>query len=472
MVTTLLRTETKDMEGVLKAIGLETWRWETERTGQKLFLPKPAKTLTDPLACRMLTENTPCHLASLEEGEELAFSLPGTPLAQMDTPWHRQELIAFFEALQNARQEAEDLLLNPHWFLWHPAFVTCEEVHYTFLLLPFAGENTALTQGYTLPSFCLETLLLRGVEAGAGYVADLLNLLRLPESEENLIAVLVKRLKKDSDRFVPSGTVLPSNATAEKMTCPATDETAPFLVPPSSEASLSLPLKKIETVAEAAASYKAPYPSLESLQAMAEAAHDPLETRPLAKTEKIAYVNVGAKAPIEKKKEEKAAPQSFLDLLMHFSMENWKRYREQREKTPSNTTFQKPTHADNSFHHADKNDTEETPLLWEENGNIQMLRVPGRKHPRLRFADQEEVFCDSLPLVIGRSGTAQIVRHNRHMSAQHARLSYENGRYMITDCQSTNGTFVNNRRLQPSKTCPITQGDRLRFGTEEALFLL
>lgn len=450
MVTTLLRTETKDMEGVLKAIGLETWRWETERTGQKLFLPKPAKTLTDPLACRMLTENTPCHLASLEEGEELAFSLPGTPLAQMDTPWHRQELIAFFEALQNARQEAEDLLLNPRWFLWHPAFVTCEEVHYTFLLLPFAGENTALTQGYTLPSFCLETLLLRGVEAGASYVADLLNLLRLQESEENLIAVLVKRLKKDSDRFVPSRTVLPSNATVENKTCPATNE----------------------TVAEAAASYTAPYPSLESLQAMAEAVHDPLETRPLAKTEKIAYENAGAKAPIEKKKEEKAAPQSFLDLLMHFSMENWKRYREQREKMASNTAFQKPTHADNSFHHADKNDKEETPLLWEENGNIQMLRVPGRKHPRLRFADQEEVFCDSLPLVIGRSDTAQIVRHNRHISAQHARLSYENGRYMITDCQSTNGAFVNNRRLQPSKTCPITQGDRLRFGTEEALFLL
>lgn len=450
MVTTLLRMETKDMEGVLKAIGLETWRWETERTGQKLFLPKPAKTLTDPLACRMLTENTPCHLASLEEGEELAFSLPGTPLAQMDTPWHRQELIAFFEALQNARQEAEDLLLNPHWFLWHPAFVTCEEVHYTFLLLPFTGENTALTQGYTLPSFCLETLLLRGVKAGAGYVADLFNLLRLPESEEKLLAVLVKRLKKGSDRFVPSGTVLPSNATAENKTCPATNE----------------------TVVEAAASNKAPYPSLESLQAMAEAAHDPLETRPLGKTEKIVYENVGAKAPIEKKKEEKAAPQSFLDLLMHFSMENWKRYREQREKTPSNTTFQKPTHADNSFHHADKNDTEETPLLWEENGNIQMLRVPGRKHPRLRFADQEEVFCDPLPLVIGRSDTAQIVRHNRNMSAQHARLSYENGHYMITDCQSTNGTFVNNRRLQPSKTCPITQGDRLRFGTEEALFLL
>ena len=291
---------------------------------------------------------------------------------------------------------------------------------------------------------------MRGVEAGAGYVADLLNLLRLPESEENLIAVLVRRLKKESDRIVPSGTVLPSNATAEKKTCPATNE----------------------TVAEAAASYKAPYPSLESLQAMAEAVHDPLETRPLGKTEKIAYENVGAKAPIEKKKEEKAAPQSFLDLLMHFSMENWKRYREQRVKTASDTTFQKPTHADNSFHHADKNDTEETPLLWEENGNIQMLRVPGRKHPRLRFADQEEVFCDPLPLVIGRSDTAQIVRHNRHISAQHARLSYENGRYMITDCQSTNGTFVNNRRLQPSKTCPITQGDRLRFGTEEALFLL
>jgi len=50
---------------------------------------------------------------------------------------------------------------------------------------------------------------------------------------------------------------------------------------------------------------------------------------------------------------------------------------------------------------------------------------------------------------IGRDGaTCQVVFQDSAVSKQHARINLEGGQFVIYDLASTNGTFVNNRRIQ------------------------
>jgi len=51
------------------------------------------------------------------------------------------------------------------------------------------------------------------------------------------------------------------------------------------------------------------------------------------------------------------------------------------------------------------------------------------------------------------------------VSRRHARISCENGQYLIEDLGSTNGTFVNRgRRLKPSERHPVNEGDEIIVG--------
>ncbi len=66
---------------------------------------------------------------------------------------------------------------------------------------------------------------------------------------------------------------------------------------------------------------------------------------------------------------------------------------------------------------------------------------------------------------IGRSGDNDIVLDAPSVSAHHAEIRYENGRYILYDRGSTNGTFVNGRRIGGPNM--IKAGWRLRVGDVE-----
>lgn len=66
-------------------------------------------------------------------------------------------------------------------------------------------------------------------------------------------------------------------------------------------------------------------------------------------------------------------------------------------------------------------------------------------------------------LVIGRDGVAAGILGNRtFVSRKHAFFSIENGSYYITDA-STNGTFLNGKKLEKLKATEIQNGDTIRF---------
>jgi hypothetical protein len=66
-------------------------------------------------------------------------------------------------------------------------------------------------------------------------------------------------------------------------------------------------------------------------------------------------------------------------------------------------------------------------------------------------------------ITIGRQGDHTIVLTDDRVSRNHARISAERGQAIITDLNSTNGTFVNDARVQGQKT--LSPGDQIQVGT-------
>lgn len=72
-------------------------------------------------------------------------------------------------------------------------------------------------------------------------------------------------------------------------------------------------------------------------------------------------------------------------------------------------------------------------------------------------------------VTIGRSTSNNCVLANPSVSGRHAELALASDGKQATlrDLGSTNGTFVNGRRLQPGEMVTVTVTDRLRFGSED-----
>jgi len=64
--------------------------------------------------------------------------------------------------------------------------------------------------------------------------------------------------------------------------------------------------------------------------------------------------------------------------------------------------------------------------------------------------------------VVGRDPSASVRLEEESVSKQHARITQEEGRFVIQDLGSSNGTFVNGRRIhEPTELRP---GDLIRLG--------
>jgi pSer/pThr/pTyr-binding forkhead associated (FHA) protein len=70
-----------------------------------------------------------------------------------------------------------------------------------------------------------------------------------------------------------------------------------------------------------------------------------------------------------------------------------------------------------------------------------------------------------LPVVtLGRAAGCDVVIDDDSVSAQHARLEFDAGTWIITDLQSTNGTAVDGEKLQPLVETPLPYGATVRLG--------
>jgi pSer/pThr/pTyr-binding forkhead associated (FHA) protein len=74
---------------------------------------------------------------------------------------------------------------------------------------------------------------------------------------------------------------------------------------------------------------------------------------------------------------------------------------------------------------------------------------------------REYVLIEGATASIGRSSSNDIAIPERHVSRQHAVITFRDGVFTIADLGSANGTFVNDRRL--SDPFPLAHGDIIRL---------
>ncbi|MEL7591456.1 MAG: FHA domain-containing protein [Anaerolineaceae bacterium] len=75
--------------------------------------------------------------------------------------------------------------------------------------------------------------------------------------------------------------------------------------------------------------------------------------------------------------------------------------------------------------------------------------------------DNRQVFLQS-ELRIGRDPASEILVNHETVSNQHARLWYRNKQWWIEDLLSTNGTFLNDERIETPTI--LISGDEIRVG--------
>ncbi|HET7703621.1 MAG TPA: FhaA domain-containing protein [Candidatus Limnocylindrales bacterium] len=94
--------------------------------------------------------------------------------------------------------------------------------------------------------------------------------------------------------------------------------------------------------------------------------------------------------------------------------------------------------------------------------------VPGAEGPRATIREvrpdqsSRTVTFDGRPLTIGRAPDNTLVVRDGRASRHHARIDARRGSLVLSDLGSTNGSFVNDRRVE---SIALGEGDRIRIGT-------
>jgi pSer/pThr/pTyr-binding forkhead associated (FHA) protein len=68
------------------------------------------------------------------------------------------------------------------------------------------------------------------------------------------------------------------------------------------------------------------------------------------------------------------------------------------------------------------------------------------------------------PVIFGRDPASNIVLHDQSASWQHASFNKQGMRWFVKDLNSSNGTWLNDERLEADRLYPIQAADRLRLG--------
>ena len=89
-------------------------------------------------------------------------------------------------------------------------------------------------------------------------------------------------------------------------------------------------------------------------------------------------------------------------------------------------------------------------------------------HPKQADSNKAIGLESAKEVYIGRSRDNNIVLHNKRTSSEHCKIYRENGLFKIRDLRSTNGTYVNGKRIY-EKT--LVNGDRINISIYEIVLM-
>src|SRR5215469_9693410 len=99
----------------------------------------------------------------------------------------------------------------------------------------------------------------------------------------------------------------------------------------------------------------------------------------------------------------------------------------------------------------------------ESGGDIKARLISIGVHPQLEYR------LDKSTLAIGSHHSNDIVLTDATVSRRHATIARRLGRFVLTDLGSTNGSYINGRRV--SRPTSLRRGDEVRFGSVRFGFL-
>lgn len=75
-------------------------------------------------------------------------------------------------------------------------------------------------------------------------------------------------------------------------------------------------------------------------------------------------------------------------------------------------------------------------------------------------------------ITVGRSGDADIRLSSLEASGKHLTLELKNGVVYVTDLKSTNGTYIDGKKLEKYVPAPLHMGQKLIIGSEDVIFMV
>lgn len=91
----------------------------------------------------------------------------------------------------------------------------------------------------------------------------------------------------------------------------------------------------------------------------------------------------------------------------------------------------------------------------------------------LRTKDGKKITVNKCTFVIGKSeaNCDYVISDNNAISRKHATISIANGKYYVLDNSSTNGTYIDDIRIDADKSYEILPGQKIRFADDEFTLL-
>lgn len=117
-------------------------------------------------------------------------------------------------------------------------------------------------------------------------------------------------------------------------------------------------------------------------------------------------------------------------------------------------------------------DDEATVFLDEDDGTVLLEDEPQTHIYIMRVKTCEETEIKTPSFIIGKdeSKADLAITDNNAISRVHMELTCIEGRYFVRDNNSTNGTYVNEIRLEKGATAEIVDGDEIRLANEDFEF--
>ncbi|UTR12091.1 FHA domain-containing protein [Evansella sp. LMS18] len=127
---------------------------------------------------------------------------------------------------------------------------------------------------------------------------------------------------------------------------------------------------------------------------------------------------------------------------------------------------------------------ETTDKREDTTGGLAAQKSPDSKQPASRptstfqhfkIVNQDENIEIQLPIaetIIGREGDVETSYFEtcNYISRRHLSIKYKDEHYVISDLNSHNGSYLNNRRLNPEEEYPLTEGDTIKIADKSFNF--